>query len=69
VAPRKVWAVTASRAVLRGVDLGLIGPLAQQARLGDFWCPQRGVAVVGGGHFETFDAERHSSVGRTVAFR
>ncbi len=34
VAPRQIWAVSASRAVLRGEDLGPIGPLKEQARLG-----------------------------------
>ena len=59
IAPRQMWAVSASQATLRGEDLGPIGPLPQQARLGDFWVPQRGVFVVGKGHFETFDASRH----------
>ena len=61
IAPRQMWAVAASRATLRGHDLGPIGPLPRQARLGDFWVPQRGVFVVGKGHFETFDASRHRS--------
>ena len=64
VAPRMVWAVAASRAVLRGHDLGPIGPLHQQARLGDFRPPQTGLCVVGDGHFETFDAGRHLALDR-----
>ncbi|MGA5467057.1 hypothetical protein [Mycobacterium sp. NPDC050041] len=65
VAPRRVWAVAGSRATLRGEDLGPVGPLATQASLGDFRLPQRGVCVAGTGHFENFDADRHSAVGRT----
>jgi hypothetical protein len=67
VAPRTVWAVTTSRAELRGEDLGPTGPLAIQARLGGFRLPQRGIAVVANGHFETFDPDRHRRSERTVA--
>jgi hypothetical protein len=66
VAPRKVWAVSASRAVLRGEDLGPIGPLPRQAQLADFRPPQRGLCVIGTGHFENFDADRHVAVGETA---
>jgi hypothetical protein len=59
VAPKTVWAVTESDATLGGTDLGPIGPLVRQARLGDFRLPQRGLAVVGSGHFENYDADRH----------
>ncbi len=59
IAPTRVWAVAGSRAVLRGEDLGPVGPLSEQARLADFRPPQRGVFVVGHGHFENFDADRH----------
>lgn len=68
VAPKTMWAVTASRAVLGGEDLGPIGPLLRQARLGDFRLPQRGIGVIGSGHFENFDADRHLVSERTVAF-
>lgn len=67
VAPRTVWAVTRSRAELRGEDLGATGPLAIQARLGGFRLPQRGIAVVANGHFETLDPDRHRRPERTVA--
>ncbi len=66
IAPRQVWAVSQSRAVLGGVDLGPVGPLPSQARLASFRPPQRGLFVVGSGHFETFDANRHHAVQRTV---
>lgn len=68
IAPRQVWAVWRSRAQLGGVDLGPVGPLASQARLAGFRPPQRGLFVVGSGHFETFDADRHHAVRRTVSF-
>jgi hypothetical protein len=65
-APARVWTVSQSRAVLRDVDLGPVGPLHRQARLAGFRPPQRGLFVVGSGHFEKFDADRHHAVGRSV---
>lgn len=66
IAPARVWAVAQSHAVLGTVDLGPVGPLRRQARLAGFRAPQRGLFVVGSGHFETFDPGRHQSVRRTV---
>jgi hypothetical protein len=57
--PRQLWAVTASSARLHGVDLGSPAPLCEQARLGDFWLPQRGLFAVGQVWAESFDAHRH----------
>ena len=45
--PRRIWYVTASRATVEGVDLGHPGPLTEQARMADFYLPQRGVLAVG----------------------
>jgi hypothetical protein len=45
--PGRIWYVTASRAAVEGVDLGPPGPLAEQARLADFYLPQRGILAVG----------------------
>jgi hypothetical protein len=67
IAPRWIWAVARSRAKLGGVDLGPVGPLEQQARLAGFRTPQRGLFVVGSGHFEKFDAACHRGVRRTVS--
>ncbi|WP_406273992.1 hypothetical protein OH799_00295 [Nocardia sp. NBC_00881] len=39
----------------------LQGPLAEQARLGDFWLPRRGMFVVGEAYFEQYDATRHQA--------
>lgn len=68
MAPKQVWLVADSRAVLNGRDLGPTGPLMRQARLGDFRMPQRGIGMVGSGHFETFDPNRHRTAERDVAY-
>lgn len=47
-APRRIWAIAGSSATVRGEDLGPIGPLAEQGRLGDFWLPQRGIFFADG---------------------
>jgi hypothetical protein len=57
--PRLLWSVANSTAIVEGIDLGPPGPLAEQARLGDFWLPQRGIFAVGEGTFESFDPGRH----------
>jgi hypothetical protein len=67
IAPTQLWAVARSRAVLRGVDLGPVGRLDRQPRLAGFRPPQRGLFVVGSGHFETLDGGRHHAVRRTVS--
>ena len=61
-APVHIWSVSGSSATLGGADLGVPTPLAHQARLGDFWLPQRGIFSGGHGHFETFDPARHRGV-------
>jgi hypothetical protein len=68
MAPKQLWVVADSRAVLRGHDLGPGGPLLRQARLGDFRMPQRGIGMVGSGHFETFDPDRHLTTEHASAF-
>jgi hypothetical protein len=57
--PRLMWAVTEARARLAGEDLGPPGPVEPQARLGDFWIPQRGIFAAGQAYFQPFDAGRH----------
>jgi hypothetical protein len=59
VNPRKIWIIGSSTATLRGEDLGRIGPLQSQARLGDFWIPQRGIFAIGGAIFEPYNSSRH----------
>jgi hypothetical protein len=58
--PRLMWSIAESHATLAGEDLGRPGPVHPQARLGDFWIPQRGVFAVGLSSFEAFDPARHS---------
>ena len=52
VNPRRLWVVADSRATVNGEDVGAPGPLAEQASLGDFWIPQRGIVAVGEAIFE-----------------
>jgi hypothetical protein len=49
--PLKVWLVAEAAASLGGVDFGPMGKLDQQAGLGDFWIPQRGVFAIGRAYF------------------
>ncbi|GLB69402.1 hypothetical protein [Arthrobacter mangrovi] len=49
--PRRVWFIDAGSATLRGVDLGPLGPLQEQARLGGFRLPQRGLFMFGSVYF------------------
>lgn len=59
--PRGLWAVADSRARLAEEDFGPPGPVHPQARLGDFWIPQRGILATGQSYFDPFDPARHSS--------
>lgn len=45
--PLRVWYVTESHAKVEGVELGPIGALPEQAHIGDFYFPQRGIFAVG----------------------
>lgn len=58
--PRQIWMVGSSTASLGGQVFGGTGPLQRQARLSDFWIPQRGVFAIGGATFEAYDALRHT---------
>lgn len=60
--PMLVWTLSRSVAELDGRDLGEPGPVPVQARLGDFWIPQRGLFAIGRAFFEPFDPERHRLV-------
>lgn len=57
--PRSMWFVFRSSATLAGEDLGNPQPLQEQARLGGFWIPQRGIFVIGASSFDAFDPARH----------
>lgn len=53
--PARIWIIRESIATLEDVDLGPIGALTEQARLGDFWIPQRGVLAHGRAWFDSPD--------------
>jgi len=57
--PLVAWTIPSSRACIDGVDVGDLGPLLEQAHLGDFWIPQRGLFVIGRAFFEPLDTTRH----------
>ena len=58
--PMLVWAIRSSTARMGNRDLGGVGPLPEQTRLGDFWIPQRGMFVIGHAYFEPLDPARHA---------
>ena len=60
--PRYMWEVASTQAQVQGRDLGDMGPLAEQARLGDFWIPQQGRFFIGQAFLENFDPDRHLAV-------
>jgi len=51
-APRRLWLIASSHAVVDGVSLGPVGPLANQACLRDFRIPQRGLFAIARTRFE-----------------
>ena len=51
VAPRRVWLVDASTALLHGETLGRPDGARPQSHPGDFWIPRRGVFAVGQAYF------------------
>jgi hypothetical protein len=59
-APRLIWRIDRSHATLAGVPFGNPRPLDQQARLGEFAIPQRGLFVIGSALFEGYDSRRHA---------
>lgn len=65
--PRRLWAVRYCEASLDGTDLGVASPLGSQARIGEFWVPQRGVLAIGAARFERFDPARHLWKGDAAA--
>ena len=60
--PLLVWTLGRTVAELEGRDLGTPGPVPDQARLGDFWIPQRGLFAIGRAFFERADPARHHLV-------
>ncbi|MDN5854362.1 MAG: hypothetical protein L0K86_16235 [Actinomycetia bacterium] len=62
VNPRRLWTVQSGRATVGGEDVGPIGPLSEQTRLGDLWLPQRGIFTAYQAYLEAYDDARHSAV-------
>jgi hypothetical protein len=50
--PLLVWVIDESSAHLGDDDFGPTGPLSEQAHLGDFWIPQRGIFAIGRAFFK-----------------
>jgi hypothetical protein len=59
--PSYVWPVVESSARLDGEDLGVPASLPEQATIGGFRIPQRGILAAGTVDFEPFDVARHSA--------
>lgn len=59
VNPRLLWMVESSRARVGSEDLGEPGPLSEQARLGTYRIPKRGLFTFGQAFYEPFDTARH----------
>jgi hypothetical protein len=60
--PRYLRIVIATRAVVCGQDLGEMGPLPEQARLGDLWMPQQGRFFIGQAFLESSDPGSHLAI-------
>ena len=61
--PRLIWSIAESRAIIRGVNVGAPAPLPQQAMLGDFRIPQRGIFAISTAIMEDRDADVQALVG------
>lgn len=59
--PTRLWAVADSSAVVLGADVGAPRPLHRQARLADFWIPQRGLLGFGETIFEPHTSAKPDS--------
>ena len=67
--PRRLWSVIASAAVVRGRDVGPLGPLQEQPTLGELLLPNRGIFGTGESWFEAFDPALHRAPIRVRAAR
>jgi hypothetical protein len=57
--PRCIWMVADTRASMNGEDFGQAGPLPEQAHIGEFWIPQKGLFAIGQVYFDPFKPELH----------
>ena len=58
VAPRQLWRIVAGAAVIHGRELGPLGALPRQPRLGDFVQPNAGVFAFGSAWFDPVEPAR-----------
>jgi hypothetical protein len=58
--PRYIWLIQSSRAAVQGQDLGPLGPVAGEVRLGDFLVPRRGLFAIASAYLKALDPLRHS---------
>ena len=58
--PMLIWAIQSSTARIGNQDLGSVGPLPVQTRLGDFWISRCGIFAIGRAFFEPLDPARHA---------
>ncbi|MEO5609149.1 MAG: hypothetical protein ABIQ61_00880 [Ornithinibacter sp.] len=68
-APLHVWRVVSGHAEVDGTSLGELGPLAEQARLGDFYLPQRGLFFAGRSRFSATDPATRTTAGHDTIER
>lgn len=61
MAPKKIWMISRSTAILNGQTLGALTKPDTQLRLGEVWLPQRGFFAVGSVRADAFDPTRHKS--------
>jgi hypothetical protein len=61
VNPQKFWIISESHAQLGNENFGPVEPLEKQAKLGDFYIPQKGILATGRAFFETFNPSLHSA--------
>lgn len=58
--PRRIWMVESATLRVGDRIAGQVGPVAPQAKMGDFRIPQRGILAIGNTAFDAFDPVRHS---------
>jgi len=59
--PLSTWTVPSAKATIDGRNLGVVAPLREQPKLGDFWIPRTGLFAIGRAFFDAFDPEIHSA--------
>lgn len=60
--PMELWVIASSQATLAGRDFGELAPVPEQAHLGDFWIPQRGLFAFGRAFFESANSAQQPLV-------